>query len=420
MICSGYSFRFHVVWIVFAIWLFSFDMDSSFVQEDPGSLGNHPSALPRSVSDTALASFQSGLLDLAFDIATSIPIDPHIKDRSRAQEIVVAVCLQLNQPTRAAAYTEQIENWRRGMCYADLAFYYGKRGDRETAQYFLNRAESASNLTDEWRKDRIRVRIGQTYLVLGEAGKADGYEKGVVDSERGILAGVRAMVCSDDSFDARMKELDELIASGQYDILANALKSCAQLFHRFYTDPKRRAIVEEKIEQSWNPLPIIVRIELLMEMAEFALDRSDPPKALALIDKAQAIVDRCEWPLEHRISLLAKLAVYRFRAGDPQKARLDIGHARSLLTEQSNSIVDIYRAGAFRSIAQAYQVIGDGQTSLSLYKQAVDEGVTNPNSRPRAEDLSATCASMAQYAVEPDSQLWTRIHQIREELGQPW
>ncbi len=420
MIHSGNFFRYSVVWIVFSVWLFSIGIHPSFARENSLSPKENSSAILRSASDASLAPFQSVLLDLAFETASLIPINPHIKDRSRAQEIVVAACLQLNQPTRAAGYAEQIENWRCGMCYADLAFYYGKRGDREAAQYFLNRAESASNLTDEWRKDRIRVRIAQTYLVLGEAGKADGYEKGVVDSERGKLAGVRAMVCSDDSFGERMKEIDNLIVTGQFDILANALKSCAQLFHRFYADPKRRAIAEEKIEQSWNPLPIIGRIELLMEMAEFALDRSDPPNALALIDKAQAIMDRYDWPLEHRISLMAKLAEYRFRAGDPQKARLDIDLAHSLLNEQIDSIVDIYRAGAFRSIAQVYQAVGDGQTSLSLYKQAVEEGVTNPNSRPRAEDLSATCVSMAQYVVEPDTQLWTRIHQIREGLGQPW
>ena len=64
--------------------------------------------------------------------------------------------------------------------------------------------------------------------------------------------------------------------------------------------------------------------------------------------------------------------------------------------------------------------MGDTATALSAYKRAVEEGVENPNSRPRAEDLSATCLSMAVHGVEPDAVLWTRIRQINDGLGDPW
>src|SRR5262245_54547858 len=59
-----------------------------------------------------LATFQGELLDFAFDVATAIPIQPHIKDRSRAQEQVVAACLELNLRQRAQGYIERIDNWR--------------------------------------------------------------------------------------------------------------------------------------------------------------------------------------------------------------------------------------------------------------------------------------------------------------------
>jgi hypothetical protein len=64
--------------------------------------------------------------------------------------------------------------------------------------------------------------------------------------------------------------------------------------------------------------------------------------------------------------------------------------------------------------------MGDEAGALFVYRQAVEEGVENPNSRPRAEDLSATCCSMALHAVEPDAELWKRIRQISEQLGDPW
>jgi hypothetical protein len=131
-------------------------------------------------------------------------------------------------------------------------------------------------------------------------------------------------------------------------------------------------------------------------------------------------MDEYEWPLQHRIAVIGKLTALRFRAGDEETARSDADAALALFAEQGKNIVNIWRAGALRPLAQAYQVMGDTATALSVYKRAVDEGVDNPNSRPRAEDLSATCCSMALYAVQPDAELDTRIRQIKDGLADPW
>ena len=44
----------------------------------------------------------------------------------------------------------------------------------------------------------------------------------------------------------------------------------------------------------------------------------------------------------------------------------------------------------------------------------------NPNSRPRADDVCATCISMAVHGIEPDAELRARLEQIVKELGAPW
>jgi len=82
--------------------------------------------------------------------------------------------------------------------------------------------------------------------------------------------------------------------------------------------------------------------------------------------------------------------------------------------------VNIYRAGALRPLAEAYQSMGDTAAALTVFKKAVEEGVENPNSRPRVEDLSATCRSMALSGVEPDADLWARLREVFTGLGQPW
>jgi hypothetical protein len=64
--------------------------------------------------------------------------------------------------------------------------------------------------------------------------------------------------------------------------------------------------------------------------------------------------------------------------------------------------------------------MGDTAAALAVYKQAVEAGMENPNSRPRAEDLAATCCSMAVHAVQPDAELFARIREICAGLSDPW
>ena len=381
-------------------------------------------------SDAPLVSFQFELLELAFETATAIPVDPHIKDRSRAQEAVAAACLKLDQPNRALGYIERIDNWRRGAGYADLALYYAQHdlGEKSLAYLDLanqiankgNQADANENVSQEWRTDLIKVKIAQAYAWLGQMEKANQLEKGVVESETGKLAGAKAVVCDANNFDAQINSLDALIAQENFDITKNALASYAKLFKWFYTDEKRRSRIEEKIKASWGKMPLFIRIDLLTEMAESAIDHKDQTKSLSIVNEAQHFIDDYQWPLESRIPVAANVIALRFRAGDKEKAKSDANALLTLYDANSTAIVNIYRAGALRPLAEAYQVMGDREAALSVYKKAVKEGIENLNSRPRAEDLSATCCSMALYAVEPDSELWSQIHQICKGLGQPW
>ena len=373
-----------------------------------------------SLTDKPLAVYQNELLDHAFETAAAIPVKPHIKDRSRAQEKVVEASLELDQPLRAHSLIEGIDNWRRGSGYCDLAFYCARHGYTGEVQQYLDLAVQISESAEDWRRDQIRIKITNTYTWLGQTIQTDQFETGVVDSESAKVAGVKAMIAGEDHFDEQMNALDALIAPGNFDITENALKACANLFNRFYDDAGRRSLAEEKMKISWGKLPIFKRVELLTELAGFALDHADQAKALELVNEAQLFMDGAQWRPEHRIPMISELVKLRFRAGDGQKARTDADALLALFDSQRDKIVNIYRAGALRPLAEAYQSMGDTAVALAVYKRAVEEGVENPNSRPRAEDLSATCCSMALHSIKPDAELWTRILQIKEGLGDPW
>jgi tetratricopeptide (TPR) repeat protein len=371
-------------------------------------------------SDQPLADYQQELLDLAFETASAIPVEPHIKDRSKTQEAVVVACLELDQPRRARTYTEKIDNWRRGSCYADLALYCAQAGFAEQAQQYIELAEPIAEKAEDWRRDRIRVKIAQTLTVLGQAEKAGQFETDVVDSEKGKVARVKAMRGDEDSFEAQMKALDALVTSENFDITKNALRAYAQLYDRFYENTARRDRIADTIRNSWGKMPIFIRIELLMSLSESASDHSDKSNGLALVNEAQDLMDDYQWRPEHRIPYTAKLVELRFRAGDEEQAKANAEAALALFKEHREKIVNIWRAGALRPLAKAHKSIGDEETALSVYKQAVEEGIANPNSRPRAEDLSATCAAMAVCQVEPDKELWAKIRKIKAGLQHPW
>lgn len=370
--------------------------------------------------DPSLASYQQELLEIAFGIASAMPVDPHIKNRSRLQETVVAACLSLEQPRRALLYAEQIRDWRRGAAYADLALFHARRRADTEVQSLLDSAAEVADSEGDWRKERIRVKIAQVHALMGRAEMATRFEQGVEPAERGKVARIEAMIAMPDSFDEQMEALTALIDTQQFDIVRNALAACVELFNRFYDDLECRTQAEDKIKASWGNLPVFIRIELLMELANASLAHADSAKALALLNDAKDLMDAARWQPRSAIPLMAQLAQLRFRAGDEAGARAEVQKALDLFDAKCDTIVNIYRARTLRPIAEACHAMGDGTAALALYKRTVEAGMENPNSRPRAEDLVATCCSLALHAVEPDAVLMSRIREIQAGLSDPW
>lgn len=264
------------------------------------------------------------------------------------------------------------------------------------------------------------MKIGQAHEWMKQTQQARNFEAGAEPSQIGKVALVTASVGDDASFDEQFKALDTLASSEHFDLIKNALTAFVQLYDRVYDNAQRREVVETRIKAGWRKLPVIVRIELAMKMTESSLAHNDQGKAIALVNETQAMLDGHQWPLEHRVPLSAQIARLRFGAGDKETARTNLDVTLALYNTQRETMINIDRAGALRPVAEVYQAMGDAPATLAAYKAAIEEGVVNPNSRPRAEDLSATCRSMALHGVEPDDALWKRIRDIRQRLGDPW
>lgn len=395
-------------------------------QNGDGGTAAKPAATARPFADATLATYRGDLLDHAFLAVSRMPTDPHVKNRSRAQESVVEASLELDLPARALRYADRIAGWRRGKCLADIAFYGAQHDQTADVPRLLAQAlevaqqESNGDDAQDWQRDRVKVTVAKTQVWLGHADDAAKLQANTEVFESGKVEAVRAMLIDASAFEEEFKSLSGVLASGAFDPMKSALETCAQLFNRFYDDAEKRGRLEEKMKSSWTKLPSQIRIDLSMELAGFALHHDDKSKALALIDETRGLIDASKWAPNDHLPMIARLAELRFRAGDERTARAEVDAALARYDAERGPIVDIYRAGTLRPLAEACQTLGDRERALAVYKRCVEEGVVNPNSRPRADDYAATCCSMALRGVEPDAALWSRLVEVEGKLGDPW
>ncbi len=371
------------------------------------------------ITNKPIKNYQKKLLNIAFKSASSISVEPHIKERSKTQQKVIEAYLELNQPVTAEIYTKQVKNWRMGLCYANLALYCAEKGNSQKANHYLKFAEKIADkkFRQQWRKDRIKVKIAQTHKILGNETEADKYNEGVVESEQGKLAIANAKNADANSFDEHVKKLDGLVTLQGFETTHNALHGYTELFKRFYENEQYRLKAEEKIKTSWKKLPVPIRIKLIMKLAEFALEKNDQNKALELVNEAQKFLDKNNWLSEDYIKYAAKIVELRFKAGDTEKAEIQADELLEKFKKEKGSIWNIYRTETVLPLAESYQIMEKPEEALSVYKIAIEESFKNPNHRPRAKDFSAICNSMALNNVKPDKGTWDKIHEKCEILG---
>jgi hypothetical protein len=371
------------------------------------------------LADAAIGASRRELLDVAFAAVSALPTNPHVKNRCRGQEAVVAACLGLDQPRLALAYADRIANWRRGTAYADVAFYCLEHGQSGEVAKLLDAATriaaeaSVDPNEQEWRGDRVRARVARARALAAVMRAGEASREAVLDPE---LASSMPLPAID--FDRQLQLVDDVLERGTFDQIRQALEVCSRLYARFYEDAPRRLQAENRLKQSDKKLPSAVRIEPLLQAARFALDHHDRDRGAELTELAQTIIDETRWLAEAQIPLMARVAVLRHRAGDEVGARKGLDAAKALFDAQRDTIV--VRAAPLRAIAEAHHAVGDRAAALATYRRAVEAGADNPNGRPRADDLCATCLSIAESGCEPDAELTARIKTVLERLGPPW
>lgn len=373
------------------------------------------------------ANDSAALLELAFEAARSIPLNPHVKGQAQAMEAVFVTALELDETALALRYAQQIPNWRRGAALADLAAHLTEMGTKERVSDLLAQAsviadeELKEEAPQAWRRDRVRMKIARVHALLGNEAQAAHFEAGVERSEAGGVAAIRVRSLPTDRIDVEIERIDETVRTGEFDQIRTALQTCIAIHDRCYDDVARRQAMAQRVRHAYAKLPIMVRVELVMGLIDSALKHEDRSGALLLIeDIHERYLKKYKWLPADEFRIKAQLATRFHRAGDPKRALREAQAIETLYEMRRKEIVNIDRAGTLRPLAEAYHALGNREAALKIYRSVIEEGVVNPNSRPRAEDLVATLCSLARHDVRPTPALMSRLQVIHAGLGTPW
>lgn len=375
-------------------------------------------AKPERIDNAAVKGYQLELLDQAWQAATSYPINPHIKNRGRSEEQVVIGAVKLGRLQQAWDLADKVVNWRRGACYAEIAHALIEQDDTTHVDYFLQQALRFSKDPNQgWRHDRVKARVAQARVLMGQADQADGLVSDEDLSAEGGLVGARAEVAEDKDYDALVAQCDKLVATEGYEAILGALWAYADLYDRYYQEPSRRAELKQKMVQAWEPMPAIRRFEVLLRLTDAALSHEDKDTASALVDEADALRTGFSWPLDYHLRLYADVAQMRVKLGQHERAGELLDEAMPIFEKGQDRLENFYRAGALRPIAESYAKLGDTEQALQIYSRVIELGAVNPNLRPRISDITESCVSMAVHGIEPSDELFETIRNIVSGLG---
>jgi len=371
--------------------------------------------------DAELEPYQVELLELAASAAERIPYE---KPRATAEEGVAVTALRMDAPSVALEYARRVENWRRGSLVADIAMHFADRDEMELAEKLAERAFRIARGTEQedpqsWRRARIAAKAGHVFVLAGRTGEVADLLQGLESSDMGIVDNARVKTMSDADFEQYLTSVELATQAGDLELIVHTFNSCVELVDRFWMDGTRRERLEAAMRSYWTKMPIPERLKLTMRLAEVAMGKEDSAKALAYLDEAQDVMDSARWLPRHLLPMQAELAVMRVNAGDGSGGRAELRDALATYDEEWVDMTDIWRAGALRPVAEGFHRTGDSAQAKLVYARVLEDGNVNPNVKPRAEDLSATCCSMALYAFEPDAAMLSRIRALRDGLVQP-
>ena len=386
-------------------------------QRIPAASAGHVSS---SGATAPIAPWRRSLLREGFDVASQIPVEPHAKDRSRAQEQVAQVCLELGLTDEAAECADRMDGWRRCDLYALIGQKLAASGDAARARLMALRALDYPTDIEDWARDMVATQAARVYLMIGDEPRALETMKGRAPAEVAKFEAARVSSTDAAQLDSQADAFDRGIATMNFDLARSGIDGYSAFLVRVLDDAPRRERALKSLDSAIEGLPIDLQVSVNADLAVSLHEHGQPALAAQFLKTADQLNANTAFLAQDRAPYGVVVAKARLRMGDVAGARADLVRLRAQYDANSEQIVNLRRAQSLRALAEGFALIGDRDAAVRCQRDALEAGTINPNSRPRAEDLSATCASIALAGIEPDASIRKQIERARAGLADPW
>lgn len=385
--------------------------------ESPAASAGPASSAPAA---TPAAEWRRSLLAEGFDVASQIPVEPHAKDRARAQEVVVKACLELGLTEQAVRCVEGMSGWRRCEAFALVGLKLAASGSPDRARLMALQALDFPADIETWARETVSTQAARIYLLIGDETRALETLKGCPPTELAKFEAARAASVDADRLDAQADAFDRSIATLNFDLARSGIDGYMAYLVRVLDDAPRRERALKALDAAIKGLPLDLQVSTDAELAVSLHAHGQPALAARYLERAAQLNATTKFLAEDLAPFGVIVAKARVRMGDMAGARADLVRLRAQYDAHSEEIVNLRRAASLRALAEGFALVGDRDAAVRCQRDALDAGCINPNSRPRAEDLSATCASIALAGIEPDASIRQRIERARAGLADPW
>jgi F-type H+-transporting ATPase subunit b len=303
---------------------------------------------PAEAGPRGAARDPASLVAVADQVAGTIPVNPHARDRAMMQEEAVKGWIALGDLERAEVGMRRIGDWRRGEATALVAQARASRGEIDAARSLAAEARELAGREEDWRRDRIGAEVARTLAMTGDLGQIDGLVDPAAAAEAGNVAAAVTAVVPAERLEAQAKVFDDAIATGAFELVRGGLDGYLAIIRRADCDDAWRARATKALDGALPGLPYDLRVLYLVTLADALTARGRNDEARAALDRTDGEIAAAGFLAEDIVPIGAPVAVARTRLGDRDAARAAL---RSLRATFENRRED----QALQRIAQAEQ-----------------------------------------------------------------
>jgi tetratricopeptide (TPR) repeat protein len=358
-------------------------------------------------------------LEYAWRFASAIHADP--KDRAKAQQVVVHDTAALGALDEALAWADQMEGWRQGLAWTDLAEQLARAGRKEEAEALLERAIQLAESISGWQALRIEAHVAEVLASMGQLERSSRISRELAAGDpRQYAARSIAAVAAGHAARGEIDEATEMLRGldVETDLHPTWWRTLGWLNVAGELDasPAERRAALLAARHSAEGVPGWKRAQALVLIAERFRQTGERELANEALEEAGEVLGGSGLALPLGVPLTASVAREWARIGRKERARQLLARAEEAVP---GSLL-IERPLLYAEVASGYAVLGETRKARRLYDGALEAATSLVNARPRALAVVAICQVLGRNGSTLEEEVRGRLDALHEGLGDPW